>query len=57
MGSNLIYFDGDNDLEELKDACSEYNYIMPWISFRELDEDMVEEAEAAGELFLKQMNR
>ena len=32
---------------------SEYNDISPWISFKELEEDMVEEAEAAGELFLK----
>lgn len=32
---------------------SEYNNVSPWISYRELEEDMVKEAEAAGELFLK----
>jgi hypothetical protein len=32
---------------------SEFNGIPPWISLREIEEDMVEEAEAAGELFLQ----
>ena len=32
---------------------SEYVSESPWISLREIEEDMVEEAEAAGELFLK----
>ena len=33
--------------------ASEFNGIPPWISLREIEEDMVEEAEAAGELFLQ----
>lgn len=31
---------------------SEFNGVSPWFSLREIEEDMVEEAEAAGELFL-----
>ena len=32
---------------------SEYHSVSPWISLQEMEEDMVEEAEAAGELFLR----
>jgi hypothetical protein len=33
--------------------ASEYNYAGSWISVREMEEDALSEAEAAGELFLK----
>ncbi len=33
--------------------ASEFNGANPWISLREIEEDMVEQAEAAGELLLK----
>lgn len=33
--------------------ASEFNGVPPWISLREIEEDMVEEAEAAGGLFLQ----
>ena len=33
--------------------ASEYDGVPPWTSLREIEEDMVEEAEAAGELFLQ----
>jgi len=32
---------------------SEYHTLSPWITLRQMEEDMVEEAEAAGDLFLK----
>mmetsp|Transcript_27766 Transcript_27766/g.37134 ORF Transcript_27766/g.37134 Transcript_27766/m.37134 type:complete len:1380 (-) Transcript_27766:230-4369(-) len=32
---------------------SEYNTVSPWITLREMEEDMVEEAETAGDLYLK----
>ena len=33
--------------------ASEYDGVPPWTSLREIEEDMVEEAEAAGDLFLQ----
>lgn len=33
--------------------ASEYNSVPPWIALREIEHDMVDEAETAGELFLK----
>ena len=33
-------------------SLSEYYTVSPWLTLREMEEDMVEEAEAAGELFL-----
>lgn len=33
-------------------SLSEYFTVSPWLTLREMEEDMVEEAEAAGELFL-----
>ena len=33
--------------------ASEYMAMSPWMSLREIEEDMVDEAESAGELFLK----
>lgn len=32
---------------------ADYHTVSPWISLKEMEEDMVEEAEAAGELFLR----
>jgi len=34
-------------------SVTDYNSVPPWISPRELEEEMVEEAETAGDLFLK----
>ena len=34
-------------------CASEYGTVTPWISLREMEEYMVEEAEAAGDLYLK----
>lgn len=34
-------------------SMSEYNIVSPWITLGEMEENMVEEAEAAGELFLQ----
>jgi len=34
-------------------AEAEYNCVSPWISLREIEEEMLEEIEAAGELYLK----
>jgi hypothetical protein len=34
-------------------SVSEFNAVSPWITLREMEENMVEEAEAAGELFLQ----
>jgi len=33
--------------------ASEYNTVSPWISLREMEEDMIEETETAGDLYLK----
>lgn len=45
-------------LEEIKICygdtfASEYIVVSPWMSLREIEEDMVDEAESAGKLFLK----
>ncbi|GKY91607.1 hypothetical protein MPSEU_000132600 [Mayamaea pseudoterrestris] len=34
-------------------CASEYNTVLPWLTLREMEENMVEEAEAAGELYLQ----
>ena len=53
IGNNEFELGGSKNLFYGVTFPSEYSTVSPWVSLREMEENMVEEVEAAGSLFLR----